>query len=107
MEDLAKKYGLTSEGHAKATAYIEDLVLLAKKTVKARRKRFRHGRNRVQLLLFLQLAGFTANRPGALLELCYRHIRVTLLRDPTGGPNQILLEFTFEFTKTFLGTKDK
>jgi hypothetical protein len=31
---------------------------------------------------------------------------VTILRDPEGGPNRILLEFSFEFTKNFLGIKD-
>jgi hypothetical protein len=56
--------------------------------------------------LYFQLGGFTANRPQAILDLCYRHIMVTLLRDPGGGPNRILLEFTFEFTKNFLGIKD-
>jgi len=29
-----------------------------------------------------------------------------MLRNQGGGPNQILLEFTFEFTKDFLGAKD-
>ena len=31
---------------------------------------------------------------------------VTLLRDPDGGPIRVLLEFTFEFTKEYLGVKD-
>jgi hypothetical protein len=62
--------------------------------------------NRIQAQLYLQLGGFTANRPQALLSLCYRHIQVTLLRDPEGGPHRVLLEFTFEFTKEFLGIKD-
>ncbi|EMD66386.1 hypothetical protein COCSADRAFT_85560, partial [Bipolaris sorokiniana ND90Pr] len=69
-------------------------------------KRYPHGRYRIQAQLYLQLGGFTANRPQALLSLCYRHIQVTLLRDPEGGPHRVLLEFTFEFTKEFLGIKD-
>ncbi|KAF2435311.1 hypothetical protein EJ08DRAFT_333907 [Tothia fuscella] len=31
---------------------------------------------------------------------------VTLLRDPDGSPYRVLLEFTFEFTKQYLGIKD-
>jgi hypothetical protein len=31
---------------------------------------------------------------------------VTLLRDPDGGPHRVLIEFTFEFTKEYLGVKD-
>jgi hypothetical protein len=69
-------------------------------------KRYNLGRIRMEIQLFLQLSGFFANRPAAMLHLCYRHIIVTLLRDPEGGPPRVLLEFTFEFTKTFLGAKD-
>jgi Protein of unknown function (DUF3435) len=31
---------------------------------------------------------------------------VTVLRDPAGGPHRLLLEFTFEFTKEYLGMKE-
>ncbi|EER42759.1 conserved hypothetical protein [Histoplasma capsulatum H143] len=41
-----------------------------------------------------------------LLNLCYRHIKITLLKNPTSGPNNILIEFTVEFIKTFLGKKE-
>ena len=60
----------------------------------------------MEIQLFMQLAGFTANRPQALLQLCYRHIKATVLRDQGGGSDRFLLEFTFEFTKDFLGAKD-
>ncbi|KAM3068918.1 hypothetical protein ACMFMG_004092 [Clarireedia jacksonii] len=40
-----------------------------------------------------------------LLNLRYQDILVTLLRDPEGGPHRILIEFTPEFTKSFLGLK--
>jgi hypothetical protein len=54
----------------------------------------------------MQLGLCTASRPKALLNLCYRHIMVTLIRDPKGGPHNIVLEFTFEFTKEYLGMKE-
>ena len=60
----------------------------------------------MEVQLFMQLAGFTASRPQALLELRYKHINASVLRDQGGGPDRFLLEFGFEFTKTFLGAKD-
>src|SRR5438045_1997724 len=86
--------------------YVEDLVEVLQTNLTTTKKTYTHGRHRVQLHLWLQLACFTANRPQALLNLCYRHIVVTLLRDPKGGPNRVLLEFTFEFTKQYLGLKE-
>ncbi|KAH7119589.1 C2H2 finger domain protein [Dendryphion nanum] len=106
MRLLAKKYGLKKIGRDKACMYVEDLTRVLQTNLATTEKRYSHGRHRIQAQLYLQLGGFTANRPRALLGLCYRHIQVTLLRDPEGGPHHILLEFTFEFTKEFLGIKD-
>ena len=86
--------------------YIEDLVEVLQTNLITIKKRYTHGWHRVQLHLWLQLACFMANRPQALLDLCYQHIIVTLLCDPEGGPHCILLEFTFEFMKQYLGLKD-
>ncbi|KAF1352703.1 hypothetical protein EJ07DRAFT_168822 [Lizonia empirigonia] len=85
LRKLAKKHNLKKIGRDKACMYVEDLARVLQTNL---------------------LGGFTANRPKALLGLCYRHIAVTLLRDPEGGPHRVLLEFTFEFTKEFLGIKD-
>jgi len=60
-----------------------------------------------KLLSSTTWAGFSGNRPQAVLNLCYRHIVMTLLRDPKGGPHRILIGFTCEFTKQYLGMKDK
>ncbi|ORX95381.1 hypothetical protein BCR34DRAFT_607969 [Clohesyomyces aquaticus] len=106
LRKLAKKHGLKKIGRDKACMYIEDQTLVLQTNLETTEKRYSHGRYRIQAHLYLQLGGFTANRPQALLNLCYRHIQVTLLRDPEGGPHRVLLEFTFEFTKEFLGIKD-
>ncbi|KAF2844126.1 C2H2 finger domain protein [Plenodomus tracheiphilus IPT5] len=106
LRNLAKKHHLKKIGRDKACMYIEDLVRVLQTNLITTEKRYSHGRYRIQAQLYLQLGGFTANRPQALLGLCYRHIKVTLLRDPEGGPHRVLLEFTFEFTKEFLGIKD-
>jgi hypothetical protein len=86
--------------------YVEDQKEVLRTNLSTTKKRYQHGRLRMEIQLFLQLAGFFASRPDALLQLCYRHIKATLLRDPEGGPSRVLLEFTFEFTKDFLGAKD-
>ena len=66
--------------------YIEDQALVLQTNLTITEKRYSHGRCRIQAHLYLQLGGFTANRPQALLSLCYKHIQVTLLQDPEGGP---------------------
>ena len=86
--------------------YVEDLAEVLQTNITTTKKRYTHGRHQIQVGLFLQLAGFSGNRPQAVLHLYYRHIVVTLLRDPKGGPHRILIEFTYEFTKQFLGAKE-
>jgi hypothetical protein len=85
---------------------VEDLVPVLETALRTTIKRFDLGRHRIELCLFLLLAGFSLNRPSAVLALQYKHLRVTLLRHPDGGPARLLLEFTYEFTKTFLGMKE-
>ncbi|EGC46846.1 C2H2 finger domain-containing protein [Histoplasma capsulatum var. duboisii H88] len=104
---LAKQYHLKKGRRKKSVVYLDDLVKVVETTVTTTKKKFGHGRQRILLCLFFQLAGFSANRPQALLNLCYRHIKITLLKDPAGGPNNILIEFTVEFAKTFLGEKEE
>jgi hypothetical protein len=103
---LAKKHKLSSKGRDKPPMDVEDLTKVVETTVSTTKKKFGHGRHRIELALFLQLAGLTTNRPQAILNLRYRHIQVSLLRDPQGGPHRIIIEFTFEFTKEWLGAKD-
>ncbi|CAG8891316.1 unnamed protein product [Penicillium egyptiacum] len=103
---LAKKYKLSIKGRDKPPMDVEDLAKVVETTVSTTEKKFGHGRHRIELGLFLQLAGLTTNRPQAILDLRYRHIQVSLLRDPQGGPHRIVVEFTFEFTKEWLGAKD-
>jgi len=86
--------------------YVEDFKELLRTNICTTKKRYAHGRLRMEMHLFMQLAGFTANRPEALLQLRYRHIMASMLRDQGGGLDKFLLEFNFEFTKDYLGAKD-
>jgi Protein of unknown function (DUF3435) len=102
---LAKKYGLSVQKREKILMFVEDLLPVLGTALRTTKKRFDLGRHHIELYLFLQLAKFTVNCPSAILALQYKHIIVTVLRDPGGGPHQLLLEFTFEFTKEYFGMK--
>ncbi|KAL5312965.1 hypothetical protein ACEPPN_019391 [Leptodophora sp. 'Broadleaf-Isolate-01'] len=90
-----------------ATMYAEDLAEFARVLLATTEMTFDIGWLRVQLVLFCQLAGITGNRPEALVELRYRHLKLTLIRDPDGGGRpRLFVELTPEFTKRYLGSKD-
>ena len=91
IRKLARKHKLFSKGREKSTMFVEDLTMVVETAISTAAKKFGHGRHRIELCLFLQLAGLTANRPQAVLDLRYRHIRVSLLRDPQGGPHRIVI----------------
>jgi hypothetical protein len=87
--------------------YAEDLAEFARVLLATNEMTFGIGWLRVQLVLFCQLAGITGNRPEALVELRYRHLKLSLIRDPDGGSRpRLFVELTPEFTKRYLGSKD-
>jgi len=91
----------------KPVLHAEDEFELLKTLYTSTEMTFRHERYRVQLGGMMQLAGITGNRPGALLAVRYRHIKVTLLQDPNGGEQpRVLIEIIFPNTKGYLGEKD-
>ena len=55
----------------------------------------------------MQLAGITSSRPGPLLGIQYKDIKITLLPDPKDGeaPRR-LIEISFKHTKGYLGEKE-
>lgn len=86
--------------------YIEDLAGILQTNLTTTKLKYTHGRHRIQMSLFGQLGIFSGNRSSAILHLRYGDIQVNLLRDPSGGRHRILIEFTCEFTKKYLGTKE-
>ena len=106
LKKLAKKHDLKKTGPEKPYMYIEDLTEVLQTNLITTEKRYSHKCHRILLQLYLQLSGFTANQSQALFDLCYWHIRITLLWDLEGGPHYVLLEFTFEFMKEYFGVKD-
>ncbi len=68
---------------------------------------FNHERHRVQLALIMQLTRITNNWPVALLAICYRHVKVTLLSNPQEEKRpQVLVKIAYKYTKSYLGKKD-
>lgn len=88
--------------------YAEDMFEVLKTQWTSSEVTFDHERHRIELSLFMLLAGTTGNRPGALLALRYRDVQATLIRDPAGGNEPyVLLEFRYTHTKGYLGQKDR
>ncbi|KAL4946937.1 hypothetical protein BDW69DRAFT_190709, partial [Aspergillus filifer] len=79
---VAKEKNLLHGRRPKATMFIEDVAE------------------------FARLAAITGSRPGAMLNLRYRDLVLTLIRDPDGGRPRLFIYFTPTFTKTFLGEKE-
>ena len=95
-----------NEDNVKSIMYVEDLVQFARVLLTTREMTFPLGWSRIQLILFCQLAGITGSRPEALLQLRYRHLKLTLIRDHNNPRPRLFIELTAEFTKGFLGMKD-
>ena len=106
-QQLARIFGLNKGKKPKPIVRAEDEFELLKTLWTSAEVTFNHERQRIQLALLHQIAGITGNRPDALLSICYKHVKVTLLRDPAGGEQpRPLIEISFEETKGYLGSKD-
>jgi len=103
---IAKKKGFCNEKQENATIYIEDFAEFAYMILAMTEITFNIGWLRVQLILFYQFAGITDNRPEALVELRFRYLKLTLIRNPNGNRLRLFIELTAEFIKGFFGLKD-
>ncbi|EDN08221.1 predicted protein [Histoplasma mississippiense (nom. inval.)] len=99
LRRLAKKHGLDTQEKEKDPAYIEDTATLQKTVLRTQEKRFWLGLQRMQICLYNLLGLFTLNRKSAILNLRFKDLRVSLQRDPSGGPHPPTVELSYEFTK--------
>ncbi|KND85610.1 hypothetical protein TOPH_09291, partial [Tolypocladium ophioglossoides CBS 100239] len=106
LRDLAKKHGLSHQKRANRCMTIEDLREQIETTISTTKKSFKLGELRILAVLFLLLLAPAGARPTSILRLRFGDIRLALVRDPEGGPHNILIRFTLAFTKTYLGVKD-
>jgi hypothetical protein len=81
------------------------MVPLNETILRTREKRFYLGLQRITLCLYTMMGLFTVNRKSALLNLQYKHLLVTLQRNPHGGPPVPAIDIRPEYVKGFLGTK--
>lgn len=85
---------------------IDTLKAQNETTLSTTRQTFRLGLYRIYVVLFLLLLAPGGSRPQSILLLRFGDIQVTLTRDPEGGPHNLMLKFTPEFTKAYLGSKE-
>ena len=76
---VAKEKGLELNQRLKKNMYIEDVAEFARVLLATTEMMFDCGWQCIQFLFFCQLAAITANHLGALLNLCYWDIALTLI----------------------------
>ena len=85
---------------------IEDLKRQIHTTLTTTEKTFAVGEYRILCVLYLLLLAPSGARLISAFLLRFEDIRVSLAQDPEGGPHQILIRFTLNFTKTYLSIKE-
>jgi len=85
---------------------IDNLEQQIETTLSMTKKSFKIEELRILAVLFLLLLAPAGARPTSTLQLWFRDILIVLVRDPEGGPHNVLIKFTLAFTKTYLGKKD-
>ncbi|KAH8696361.1 putative C2H2 finger domain protein [Talaromyces proteolyticus] len=106
IRSIIKKNRYDTQPRPNEPMYIEDMVPFNETILTTRKKRFYLGIQRIMLCLALMLGLFTASRKQAILRLQYKHLRVTLQKDPHGGPPVISIDIRPEYIKQLLGVKD-
>lgn len=84
---------------------LADLTLQIDATARTTEKNFKVGEIRVLAILCLLLMAPGGSRLGSVLQLRFGDIEVVLARDPNGGPHRLVIKFSLEFTKRYLGRK--
>ena len=103
MRHLIDKHGLSKQPRMNVPVYIEDMVPFNETILQTREKRFHLGFQRIALCLYNTIGLFTVNRKHAMLNLQFQHLRLSLQRDPHGGPPVPMIELEPTFVKSVLG----
>ncbi|OJD16129.1 hypothetical protein AJ78_03709 [Emergomyces pasteurianus Ep9510] len=106
IELIADEKKLNRDPRPPGTMYVDDLAEYNRVLLTTNEMEFQVGWARIQLILYTQLAGVTANRPDALTQLRYCDLVLTLVRDPHSSTPRLCVGLTALFTKTHLGMKD-
>ncbi|PYH95099.1 C2H2 finger domain protein [Aspergillus ellipticus CBS 707.79] len=100
---LIDKYSLDTQPRENVPVYIEDMVPFNETILRTREKRFHLGFQRILLCLYITLGLFTINRKNAILHLQFKHLQISLQKDPQGGPPIPMIELQPRFVKSYLG----
>ncbi|KAI1421246.1 C2H2 finger domain protein [Xylaria sp. FL1777] len=103
--ELGDKHSLTDDKRENRSMTIADLKLQIETTLNTTEKSFKLGEQRILAVLFLLLLAPAGARPASILQLRFGDIRVVLVRDPNNGPHRLVIKFTLNFTKRYLGPK--
>ncbi|KAE8404947.1 hypothetical protein BDV37DRAFT_100525 [Aspergillus pseudonomiae] len=103
MRHLIDKRGLDKQPRANVPVYIEDMVPFNETILQTQKRRFHLGFQRIILCLYNTIGLFTVNRKQAMLHLQFKHLQITLQRDPHGGPPVRMIEIDPQFVKSVLG----
>ncbi|KAH8659526.1 C2H2 finger domain protein [Ilyonectria robusta] len=106
LRALGKDHNLSSQRRMNRCMTIDNLKEQIKTVLSTTKKSFKLGEIRIYLVLFLLLMAPAGSRPTSILRLRYGDIRLVRARDPEGGPHNTLIQFSLEFTKTYLGEKE-
>ncbi|PLB46332.1 hypothetical protein P170DRAFT_361973, partial [Aspergillus steynii IBT 23096] len=87
----------------KTPVYIEDISPFNETILVTQQKRFDLGFQRIQMCLLNILGLFTLHRKSALLALQFKHLQISVQKDPRGGPPIPLIELGTDATKRYLG----
>lgn len=103
MKYLAQENGLDTQTRKKTPVYIEDITPFNETILAMQQKRFDLGFQRIQVCLLNTLGLFILHWKSALLALWFKHLQVSVQRDPRGGPPIPLIELGTDATKKYLG----
>ncbi|KAK8013600.1 hypothetical protein PG991_009193 [Apiospora marii] len=107
IRDLAKQYRLSHKKRDNSPLTVEDLKHHIDIALRTPRKNFKTGEQRIESVLFFLLMAPAGARPTSITKIRLGDIRLTLVRDPHGGPPRLLIEFTLVHTKAYLDPKDE
>ncbi|KUL83660.1 hypothetical protein ZTR_11050 [Talaromyces verruculosus] len=105
IAQLIVEFKLRTQPRKNDPVYIEDMIPFNETILRTQEKRFYLGIQRIMLCLVLMLGLFTAGRKTAILKLQYKHLRLSLQRNPHGGPPVLSIDIEPEYIKTLLGIK--
>lgn len=105
LVELGNTYNLASDKRVNRAMTLADLKLQLATTVRTTEKSFRLGEVRMLAVLYLLLLAPAGSRPQSILSLRFGDIGILLSRDPHGGPHRLLIKFSLNFTKRYLGKK--